>query len=215
LPGFGPMFTGPGTAGPIIRGLGTLVPETIVEVFGSTSDGVIKCGWDPDWSDVWNGLVSIITTDDDGGHGQAMYVYAGPGFNYISRSFLFFDLSSPPDIGAPKRVTLVIYGATNHDSSVSVQEGTQHDPLIDADFTAWTGPQFALHPWAVPLNEIKFNPDGIAYIASKIGSTAKLCLRECTRDYFNNPPGETVDLENGMHYQDQIEGYRPYLKITY
>jgi hypothetical protein len=46
----------------------------------------------------------------------------------------------------------------------------------------------AFDPDNLRENEILFNAAGFAYLQSRFGYTAKLCLREYNHDYLNNPP---------------------------
>jgi len=189
--------------------------DTVVSLFGSTSDGNVECGWDPSWSLVWTGNATIVVNRDQDSFMQATRVYAGPGFNYLARTFLFFNLAGLPVGKTVKAVSLHVHAGVKNPTAVCIQEGTQHDPLVDADFTAYTGPVLALHAWGTGWIEVAFNQDGLDFFTSRMGYVAKLCLREYTQDYPNQPPVGIVDIAMGLSYQEQIEGYRPYLVITY
>jgi hypothetical protein len=60
---------------------------------------------------------------------------------------------------------------------------------------------------------VALNAAGIAYLQSAIGATAKLCLRDYTRDYLNAEPDGEFWAQINM--AESGGATRPNLVITY
>lgn len=142
--------------------------------------------------------------------------------NYdIIRYFAAFDLSAAGLAGATvKAVSLLLCCAQMGDGkSLSVQQGTQSDPVITGDYDEFTGDSFANTEIVIdvyPLcrfNELVFNAGGIAYIQSVIDGTAKLCVREYTHDYLNEAPAAANQVN--AYWAKAAGDLRPRLSITY
>ncbi|MBW8035623.1 MAG: hypothetical protein FVQ79_08335 [Planctomycetes bacterium] len=141
----------------------------------------------------------------------------------ITRSFFIFDLSSIPAGAVVSAATLRLRGYVKADTQVSVQQGTQNNPMVNGDFSGFAGNYFGLLTWAAdgggaPVdNDFALNAAGIAYIQSVIGANAKFCMRDYTYDYTDTDPGGTgYDHQNGCFYADIAQDAKlPKLIVTY
>jgi len=99
---------------------------------------------------------------------------------------------------------------------VSVQEGTQEDTITTADFDQFAGDYFAEIDWAAGVNLFTFDPVGIAFIQSKIGAIAKVCLREYDHDYKDVQPGVNELFQSGCYGPTWgVDADEPQFIITY
>ncbi len=187
-------------------------PNLMEFVIGKTADGNVqnyKSG---------AGLWATLRNDTDGisandaqTEGTAGYASHASGIDdwYLLRTFLEFDFNIP----AGKEIIaaeLHARGYLNGDSGVSIQQGTQANPITTADYDSFVGSLFDfIANWdETDWNAFTFNAAGIAYLNSV--STAKFCLREYDHDYLDVAPSGTT-YSNGMQYQDGPQG--PYLKF--
>lgn len=189
------------------------IPPVEVAIIGHINDGYIT-----HWADTWGAIRSATTGSarvswsfdiTDGAGVRNM----DPGF-YMSRSFLYFDLSSLPSGKTVDQVALRIYAVANYDSSVSVQQGTQGTPLEKEDFGAFTLDAFAIDAWSPGWNVFEFDLWGKLYIKSVMGAMALLVLREYPHDYSNVPPAAGPGIYNGLCYAEKWN-QRPTLIIVY
>jgi hypothetical protein len=168
-----------------------------------------------------NAPTNASAWDNSGAETDAMTARLYSATYHLRRSFLFFDLSGLPAGASIISVIISILGHSNATSSILVLQGTQHDPLQNADWNAFTGSGFSLVTWTkklagqVNMNEMTLNWQGRAYIRSCAGSTAKFCLLEYEHDSQNVAPTDNVHF-NGMFFADHTEPtYRPYVTIIY
>ena len=133
----------------------------------------------------------------------------------IDRSFFDFNLSSISPSKTVTAVSLRIKKYGDYSNDVSIQEGTQNIPITTADYDQFTGLSFGHQPWTDTFNTIVFNSLGIAFIKSKLGSTAKLCARDYDHDYSNIPPNVAEISSAGMYYRN-TPGFvdDPFITIT-
>lgn len=141
---------------------------------------------------------------------------------YVTRAYLYFDLSSVLlEISAAK---LFLYGINkgNFDagqSDLHIYEGLQSNPYVASDFTQYGSTLFGsigyTSTYISQYNEITLNAAGLTYVNSKRGDIAKLCLR-ISGDVNNNAP----TLEGESNYisiasaDESDAAKRPYLSIT-
>ena len=218
-----PAYTGPGTPGPVHPpGAGPSVTHVSVPISSSTSDGYVRYV-NGVWSTVHDALTGTGKADTHTRHTDALEAnYINPNY-FLYRSFFYFDLTSIPAAAAIISATFDIMAYANALSDVSIQEGTQADPLTTADYDAYTDPFFDHITWTLgagdadQINTFTLNAAGLTYIEGQFGGTAKLCAREYTHDYLDvDPaPGPTF-TQCGMYYSNSgIAGNRPTLKIVY
>ena len=192
------------------------VLSDIFYVNTTTADGRVLNTRTDDWSPIHSGETGTnALTALTFLNAQAQYSL---GSGTIDREFLYFDTSPIPDDVVVTDVSFYVYGVTEADTEIAVQNGTQADSLTTADFDACqplpvTGggefghsSGFAIDQW----NEIEFNELGMSQI-NFVGVT-KLCVREYTYDYLDSEPAG--DFQNRFHSANQGT-LIPYLKITY
>ena len=133
----------------------------------------------------------------------------------IFRSFFDFDLSTIPASATIVSCNFAVrsYGASS--CSACIQEGTQTGDPVGYDYSAFIGLLFDSRIWVGGTNV--FTPDslGQAYIQSKFGGTAKLCMREYNHDYLNVEPSDGEDFHCGLYWSNAAEVNRPKLTIKY
>lgn len=187
--------------------------EVTIEIYSSTGDGHVYISR-TSWSAAHDALTgsSFNTTDTIDSDGICA---SKTGITYpIRRCFFYFDLSSIPASKTVLSVDLFIRGFGYAESNVSVQEGTQSDPLAVEDFDAFTGAYFRQILWTSSDNNFAFDAAGVAFIQSKLGATAKLCLREYYHDYLDITP--TVLERCGLYFSNHSTvSRRPKLIIVY
>jgi hypothetical protein len=141
-----------------------------------------------------------------------VYNFTDNGYT-ITRSFFIFDLTAVP-IKMPKSVTLQLTEYVQHDTGVSVHKGTQQGRPYNYDYDSFEPQIFGNATWQDGVNLIAFNLYGIAYIASVLGSQAKLCIREYDHDYLDIAPTGYKNYRNGCHYSETTNpDHRPKLLI--
>jgi hypothetical protein len=187
---------------------------------GSTTDGTFE-DWDVLWSDAWSNPGSPYLWVNSSYRNKCMSAYLYSGAYFIARSYLFFDLSSIPLASTIKTVTVTCIGKYAANTPVVIQQGTQHEPIIMADYNAFTGNYFAGVVWQKMVdanpnpNNLILDAAGRTYVSSCLGGVAKFCLREYTHDYRNIAPTISTS-RNGMHFANHlVEAYRPCITITY
>ena len=122
----------------------------------------------------------------------------------ICRGFLPFDFSSLPTNRTLFYAKLTVVGVKKDSGTspkITVQEGTQADTLTTDDYDAFTGSYFTLlePPSSQATFGNTFNAAGLSYLESKVGSTAKLCLREYDHDYLDQCPSDTTTYGSSIH----------------
>lgn len=217
-----PIYIAPWNPGPIIKpGATNPGPAgTIIRIVGSPSDGTIFA-YGSSWSTVRNAPTNAYAWDNSTSDSSAMTARLFNSNYYIRRSFLFFDLSSLPAGKTINAVVVYVLGYLNATSNILLLQGTQNDPIQNADWGAFTGTGFANVLWTKKLagqwnyNEMHLNAAGLAYIASCAGSTARFCLREYDHDALNVTPTDNIHF-NGMFFADHLTpASRPFITIWY
>jgi len=217
-----PIYIPPWTPGPI-GGIGGISPpgqEIEITITASTADGYIYSD-ELTWTAARNNPalpgISITRTR----HNLAMSGYKQIGRYYVRRSFLYFDLSSLPTGKKIVNAIVGVVGYSNALTQVSIQKGTQGEPLETSDWNAFSGSPFSILTWQkyvdpdLNTNLFELDGPGRSYIRQKLGTTAKFCMREYTKDYLNVEPTSSPFM-NGMHYANNATAaLRPYITIIY
>lgn len=198
------------------------VTQVTVDIHSLATDGCVTI-WGADWTAARNAPTGYTVSTGDERLSQAHQANNLAGTYYVNRSFFVFDLSAIPPAAdiLSATFTLLAYGSAY--STVSVQEGQQHEPLVTADFDAFTGSAFAAITWelggggADKINTFTLNPAGLAYLKSKFGTKAKLCTREHAHDYLNvSPDPPPTQFACGCYYKETSPAENtPTLHITY
>ncbi len=177
--------------------------------YAEATDGIVK-GGGATWPNAHGKTDGYATVTGDYLNTIAAYYFSG---FYIWRAFFMFDTDGITY--TPSSCKLHIHGATDvyNRDGVSVQQGTQGDTLVNADFDAFSGSYFDyIAAWnQLEYNVFTFNPTGVAAI-NKTGLT-KLCVREYVHDYLNATPGAAWQRLN-MYFSDNTGIDKdPYLEI--
>jgi len=221
--GVPPIYVPPWEPGPINTGGGGAPAAEPVEVtiVASAGGGVLKSQGN-NWADAVAGSVWVYIYLDQGSENQGMTAEWSSSKWFVWRSFLYFDLSSIPAGSTVNSVVVGVTGSEENESEVCIQKGTQSSPLVSTDWPGFEGALFGNLTWAVAVGEVlntnifTLNAAGIAYIESVVNSTAKLCLREYTKDYPNIDPGESAHFWNGIVFTEHpTVAKRPYITINY
>jgi hypothetical protein len=158
---------------------------------------------------------STLETGNNNGFGTFYLDVSGTKYYYLYRSFFYYSLAGLS--GTATAVDENIYGRTNGNSQVCVQQGTQADTLTAADFGSFTGSEYfhTASNWSTSgYNTLNYNAQGISDVGAALGSTFKTCAREYTHDYLNSDAG-TNSYQNGCYYADDTSGTKdPYLYVT-
>jgi len=133
----------------------------------------------------------------------------------IFRSFFDFDLASIPGGASIVSCTFEVKSSGGNICIASIQKGTQSDALEFDDYDAFSGAPFGTLTWAAGINVFVLNAAGLAYIESKFGDTAKLCMREYTHDYLDAIPGDGEDHKAGLYWSGAAGANRPKMTIKY
>ena len=152
-----------------------------------------------------------------------MTASAWPPYITVSRVFLYFDLSVIPAGKTCVSATITLGGTATCGSQATIQEGTQGNPVILADFSAFTGAIFSKRPWIVSgaggtnLNEFAMNTLGRTYLQSVFGATAKFCVREYEHDYLDVEPGGNTGYPLGIWFAENTEfpALSPKITVAY
>lgn len=198
------------------RPIGGYIPTGLtVQVISNTQDGCIRNS-DYDWATCRNDTSGNLPEHTIYYHPDAMMAQATAALYYrIRRGFYAFDLTAYAG-KTLKAATLNITYHTNHEGSVCAQEGTQSDTLINPDYDNFTGTKFGTAAWIAGLNTITFGSNGISYIQSVLGGTAKICCREYQHDYRDIAPAAGTNYRNGCYFADDpTPANRPYLELTF
>jgi hypothetical protein len=217
-----PTYTEPWSPGPSTPTEQTTPPAGQVQtaIIGSTADGNLFAT-DASWATVHNAPTNTVATDNEVSAADAITAFILWGIIYrITRSFLYFDLSSIPAGKTCISAIVSAIGWANATSQISIQKGTQHDTLVTADWNAFSGTYFSKLTWQkfvdpdLNTNNFTLDASGIAYVQAQFGDTAKFCLRQYEHDYLNVAPATMY--QNGVCYADHgTEARRPYITIVY
>ncbi|KKN32404.1 hypothetical protein LCGC14_0814220 [marine sediment metagenome] len=159
--------------------IGTIYEIPIILGNSPVYDGSVDWPYQP-WATVLNAAAGNIPIG--GADCTAWIFYNGFWWN-IGRGFCTFDLSGAVGAIAEARIE----SSVNLNAVYSIQEGTQNDPVVNADYNNFRGGSFAKNTAGSYLFEL--NSAGIQYLTSVIGSTAKFCFRNYAHDFLNAAPG--------------------------
>lgn len=194
-------------------------PVELAIVSGS-ADGFIN-NRGATWANVKAILDTAEVNDTDTDSEFSMSAYFDFLLYFIWRAYLYFDLSGVPIGRTITSAVLTALGLGDAGHVVSIQEGTQHDTLEEDDFFEFTGTFFNQQTWVIgsgpgwTLNNIIFNAGGLTYLNTVIGSTAKLCVRDYTRDYLDSEP-PFGGYKAGIAFSEYAtEARRPILTVIY
>ena len=118
----------------------------------------------------------------------------GFGWYEIHRTFLGFNI--PIGVMSDIHFAVIRFDtAGNHESPnygrrLMAQEGLQFSPLTLSHYNSFTGVPLT-NIWDCTLFDsawLELNDLGLAYLQSKIGGTAKFCVRDYQKDYLNVSP---------------------------
>ena len=223
-PAPGPIYVkpwGPGPPHPPLMFGGK--KAVIIDIYDDSRDGYVYKSANT-WQDAHDAAFGDAKNTTGCCPEDAISTFLGAEGNYwIYRTFLFINMSSVPtdaDIIAAK---LKFYGyeATGH--YICIQQAYIADELLRNAFGRCYGPllappiQYHDYYWGPePRNVFEFNADGLAYLTSVLGGTAKLAIREYDHDYLNTPPpAGTNDYRSGFYFAETGGNFVPYLEITY
>ncbi len=186
------------------------------KVISATTDGRVRNSGS-NWATVRGASigdnVDIVDTD----HIVAGYLWSDSNY-YVSRMFLFFDLSSVT-ISKLYSAKLNLSKAAYYSSGgiyYIMQEATATPPLALSDFAAFSGLPLcepAVSPTPGGDVDLEFNEAGLTFLKGKISSgSLALCVREYNRDYGGATP---IDDRRDWFYSADYgtEGARPTLHI--
>lgn len=170
--------------------------------YSTTADSIVNHLYTTDFATTRNAATGTSTGITLTGSTGAIACYSATGATRrLSRSFFYFDTSSIADTNEISAAVFSLYGVTNYDSTVSVQQGTQAATITTADYDSFAGSLYGTVAWAVSTyNDISLNAQGLADI-NKLGET-KYCAREYTYDYLNSDPGDAKHA-NGCYFANQ------------
>lgn len=128
---------------------------------------------------------------------------AGEYIDGCVRAFSHFSMAGVVGnevISAYLRISVLSVPIGSGSSVVSVQEATHtpQAPPPQSTYSAFTGNLFASGTFANgEWIDLPFNSEGLAYLTSVIGDTAKFCFRDYTYDYLNVVPAEgDIDIRD-------------------
>lgn len=185
-------------------------------IYSEPGDGYIRDS-DSTWQIAHDHLAGDQIRDTEKCYYAPVYSYNGePAYGQIKRAFFTFDLKDIPATKTVRSAELWIYGYQDAAANVTVQISAHHDPLIVADYSAFSGTYLARDTWALGPNNLTFRPSGINYLQTVLGGLAKFCLREFDHDYQDTLPPQYHSHSAGMCFsQADDPTQRPYLVINY
>lgn len=201
-------------SGPPGFAVSTAPGTQVYGIVSNTSDGYVR-NQGTSWAATRDAAFGDLLNRTVVGYGLAITAQRYTAFLWrIYRSFFDFDLSTIPP-GDPVQAFLWLTKVNNYESFVCVQQGIHSIPFQFLDFSSFTGPSFGNNGFVGDDLIIDFNADGLAYIKSVLGSTAKLCCREYDHDYLDVEITAIEHYYNGCWYAESFTGdYRPYLIIV-
>lgn len=186
----------------------------IYNIYSNATDGDCGMRGEANWPAARDPAVS-----EDCNTGASFYSYAVNALRifgtwYCSRSFFDFDLSSISPGSSIVSATFRYSSDNTFNDNACLQQGTQAIPMTVNDFQHFTGPILGQKLNVAGANTIDFNSAGLSYLASVLGSTAKICMREYDFDYLDIAPG-TQGGHIEVHYSETPSNDdKPMITIT-
>jgi hypothetical protein len=140
-------------------------------------------------------------------------ILAGSTFT-LNRAFTLIPLIGLT--GSVQAASWFAFGDTNAGSPVGLQQGTQAAVLSVADFDAFAGVLFGTNAsWAAnAYNEIPLNAAGRAFVQSCLGTVAKFCSRNTSKDAASPTVApDDASQVSGMVFADDVGAHDPYLEL--
>lgn len=188
--------------------------EAIFYIFSNTTDGNCGMRGEANWPAARDPAASEDCLTDQEFYSYAVNALRIFGTWYCSRSFFDFDLSSISSGLSIVSATLRFITDFTWNDTACLQQGTQAIPLTLNDYHAYTGNILGQKVVVAGDNFIDFNSDGISYLESVLGSTAKLCMRDYDFDYLDVDPA-TGGSHIETHFADAPnDDDKPMLTIT-
>ena len=215
LPGFGAFGLGLLEPGPPKPPPQTYIPG-LAKIYSEPGDGYIRDS-NSTWQLAHDNTDGDLISHDDTCEGIAIYSSNyEPAYGQIRRVFFTFDLSEIPASKTVTSAELWVYCHANDGINVTVQQSAHHQPLIKADYDAFSETYLARDTLAPGDNNFTFRPSGIIYLQSVLGGLAGFCLRQYDNDYNNVDPGPTTYVVGGLCFSEAaVEAQRPYLVVNY
>ncbi len=183
-------------------------------IFSNITDGNCGMRGEANWPAARDPAASEDCYTDQEFYSYAVNALRIMGTWYCSRSFFDFDLSS---ISSGLSIISATFRFTTDfifDDTACLQQGTQGIPLTVNDYHAYTGNILGQKPVVEGTNFIYFNSDGLSYLQSVFGSTAKICMRDYDFDYLDVAPGD-LGSHIETHFADAPDNDdKPMLTIT-
>ena len=210
-----PAYTAVWAPGPV-SGVSPSPPKlTEYSITSSAGDGTIYAS-KATFAQVWPATEGNLVEDNVAQDVSATFVYRTAPACSISRAFIAFDLSALSTSLTVTNAYIYLTAYVNHIGSLSIQEGTQGDTLSLGDFDAFGGAWNKVRTFNAGRNLFILPQGGIDYIQSKLGSTAKFCIRENSHDYGGSPPGLGETTSAGLYFSEAAsEGNRPTLDLLF
>lgn len=183
-------------------------------IFSNITDG--NCGMreEVDWPAARDPAASEDCYTDQEFYSYAVNALRIFGKWYCSRSFFDFNLSSIDSGLTIVSATLRFITDDTWNDTVCLQKGIQSIPLTVNDYHKYAGNILGQKVVGEGTNFIDFNSDGLSYLQSVFGLTAKICMRDYDFDYLDVAPGdEGSHIET--HFADAPDDDdKPMLTIT-
>lgn len=138
---------------------------------------------------------------------------------HIYRSFVSFDLSGESGTLINAEIEMTTIATGNIANDIVAQEGEQSDPVVAADYDAFTGSEMGRTSGLIENTDVTLtlNSTGLSFVSGKLGSTAKFSLRD-TNDFDD----ANTDEMDSTHWLTKIAspvpttgGDEPQLILTY
>ena len=224
LPGYGdivppdntipPIYVAPGGPGPPHPPVSPpIAGETTVEIT-CNYDGWVR-SFDTNWSSIRGAESGTGVETTNSAYEQCPWAWLVENCG-IYRVFESFDLSSLPSGKTVTSATLLLTEAREdiHIDKIGCQEGTFGATITVEDYNAFTGDSFGNVTWDAGENCIELNSAGLTYLSGRMGSTARLCIREYTHDVLNVQPSDDFFARLCMS-ENPTPAKRPRLAITH
>ena len=199
--------------GPVHRP--TQGPAEVENTFTSENDGIILQR-QPTWAAAQGAAIGLNIYKTDERSNVAIRARREFINKSVHRTFLEFDLSGVPAGKTITEAKIDIYVYSYGNCNGSLQEGTQSDSLLLADYDNFTGNPFNTIAMTEGAKTFTLNAAGRTFIESKFSKKAKFCIREYDHDCLNVQPGMDQNFRAGMYYSEtEYEDKKPTLTVEY